>query len=82
MRDRVLLDSKRAGEFTPLRLGLESLCSQPETRKTIKCALDSGADDYITKPFRLPELLARLRAVLRRVYARDPLHFYGVQSEG
>ena len=30
-------------------------------------ALDSGADDYITKPFRLPELLARLRAVLRRV---------------
>ena len=29
-------------------------------------ALDSGADDYITKPFHLRELLARLRAVLRR----------------
>ena len=28
--------------------------------------LDSGADDYITKPFSLGELLARLRAVLRR----------------
>jgi two-component system, OmpR family, KDP operon response regulator KdpE len=29
-------------------------------------ALDSGADDYVTKPFSVDELLARLRAVLRR----------------
>ncbi len=28
--------------------------------------LDLGADDYITKPFSIPELLARVRAVLRR----------------
>ena len=30
--------------------------------------LDYGADDYITKPFSLSELLARIRAVLRRAY--------------
>jgi len=29
--------------------------------------LDAGADDYVTKPFSAPELLARIRAVLRRV---------------
>ena len=32
-------------------------------------ALDAGADDYVTKPFGLDELTARLRAVLRRVPA-------------
>jgi two-component system KDP operon response regulator KdpE len=30
-------------------------------------ALDAGADDYITKPFGMEELLARIRAVMRRV---------------
>ena len=32
--------------------------------------LDSGADDYITKPFGLGEFLARVRAVLRRAPGR------------
>ena len=32
-------------------------------------ALDAGADDYITKSFSTPELLARIRAALRRVPA-------------
>ena len=34
-------------------------------------ALDVGADDYVTKPFAMGELLARLRAALRRDEARD-----------
>jgi len=37
-------------------------------------ALDAGADDYVTKPFSVDELLARLRAVLRRsVPASEPV---------
>ncbi|HET6152824.1 MAG TPA: response regulator [Marmoricola sp.] len=34
-------------------------------------ALDAGADDYVTKPFGMDELLARLRAMLRRSGGKD-----------
>jgi two-component system, OmpR family, response regulator RegX3 len=36
-------------------------------------ALEVGADDYVTKPYRLRELIARMRAVLRRHAATAPL---------
>ena len=39
-------------------------------------ALDAGADDYITKPFGVMELQARINAVLRRMGERDPQLVY------
>jgi len=36
-------------------------------------ALDAGADDYVTKPFAMEELLARARAALRRVQPDEPV---------
>jgi len=40
--------------------------------KTKVEALDAGADDYVTKPFGMDELLARIRAALRRKPATEP----------
>ncbi|HBK01459.1 MAG TPA: DNA-binding response regulator [Clostridiales bacterium] len=42
--------------------------SEPDDKVT---GLDSGADDYLSKPFNTPELLARIRAMLRR--KTDPI---------
>jgi two-component system, OmpR family, KDP operon response regulator KdpE len=38
-----------------------------DTEQDKVSALDAGADDYVTKPFGMPELLARIRAALRRL---------------
>jgi two-component system KDP operon response regulator KdpE len=38
-----------------------------DSEKDKVAALDAGADDYVTKPFSTPELLARVRAALRRL---------------
>ena len=46
-------------------------------------ALDAGADDYVTKPFGMDELLARLRAMSRRAAAEpvDPIRFGSVEID-
>jgi two-component system KDP operon response regulator KdpE len=43
-------------------------------------ALDSGADDYVTKPFGTGELLARMRAALRKTIQESPLPVYKVDG--
>ena len=40
--------------------------------ETVVSTLDSGADDYLVKPFSLPQFEARVRAVLRRRQTSDP----------
>jgi two-component system KDP operon response regulator KdpE len=46
--------------------------SVKEDERTKVKALDLGADDYVTKPFNINELLARIRANLRRAPAAEP----------
>jgi two-component system KDP operon response regulator KdpE len=45
------------------------ILSVREAEETIVEALDGGADDYLTKPFRTGELLARIRALLRHRFS-------------
>ena len=42
--------------------------------------LDNGADDYVSKPFQLSELLARVRARLRETDTEDTPHIYFVED--
>jgi two-component system KDP operon response regulator KdpE len=46
------------------------LSARPDQADKV-AALDAGADDYLTKPFGMDELLARLRAALRRATPED-----------
>ena len=43
------------------------LCSSHENEAQLIKGLNDGADDYILKPFRMKEFVARVRALLRRV---------------
>ncbi|MEZ5774906.1 MAG: phosphate regulon transcriptional regulator PhoB [Hyphomicrobiaceae bacterium] len=55
------LRSGRAGSAIPILM----LTARAEEGDRVR-GLAAGADDYVTKPFSLPELIARIRAILRR----------------
>ena len=57
-----IIGSIRARSSTPI-----IVLSARETERAKVAALDLGADDYLTKPFGLEELMARIRVVLRRL---------------
>jgi two-component system OmpR family response regulator len=58
---------RRRGEGVPVLI----LTARAEVRDRIR-GLDSGADDYLVKPFDFGELLARLRALVRRGPSEPP----------
>jgi DNA-binding response OmpR family regulator len=58
---KVLQSLRRQGNNIPVLI-----LTARDTRESKIEGLDAGADDYLTKPFDLPELLARMRALLRR----------------
>ena len=71
----VLKALRSAGVNTPVLL----LTAKGEVEDRV-CGLDAGADDYLPKPFAASELLARVRAMLRRKenYQNDTLEFEGL----
>ncbi len=58
---QVAAELRREGRSTPILM----LTARDATEDVVR-GLDAGADDYLTKPFRFDELLARLRALVRR----------------
>jgi two-component system alkaline phosphatase synthesis response regulator PhoP len=62
----VCRDLRREGNQTPILM----LSARSETFDKV-VGLKIGADDYLTKPFEMPELIARIEALLRRPSQRD-----------
>ncbi|MCG3135459.1 MAG: Transcriptional activator protein CzcR [Planctomycetes bacterium] len=63
----VLSELRRAGRQTPVIM----LTARDQLHDKVR-GLEAGADDYLVKPFSFTELLARVRALLRRGPARQP----------
>ena len=61
-------DLRSEGIWTPILILTAKAGDLDETE-----ALDTGADDYLTKPFSFPVLIARVRALLRRTTGRNPV---------
>lgn len=59
---------RRLREWSSVPIILVTAADQPKTKIT---ALELGADDYLTKPFHMGELVARIHAVLRRTTSRE-----------
>ncbi len=64
---KICADLREAGDWTPILMLTAKDGDLDEAE-----ALDTGADDYITKPFSFAVLVARVRALLRRSGGRDP----------
>lgn len=64
---QICRDLREAGDWTPILMLTAKDGDLDEAE-----ALDTGADDYLTKPFSFPVLVARLRALLRRVSSKTP----------
>lgn len=60
---------QRLREWSPVPVIVLSVREREDDKVA---ALDAGADDYLTKPFGVPELLARIRVSLRRVVDQAP----------
>jgi DNA-binding response OmpR family regulator len=72
--ETILARLRRQGDTTPVIM----LTARDRASDKIR-NLDTGADDYLTKPFDIDELLARLRAVLRRVEPDDIVRVGGLE---
>jgi two-component system, OmpR family, response regulator len=64
---QICSDLRAAGDWTPILVLTAKEGDLDEAE-----ALDTGADDYLTKPFSFPVLVARVRALLRRTTGRNP----------